>query len=285
MGQVLKTGSRKFDLSDNWKVFHPNGKHMFTTSQRKANWYLERDLVKVIGINEVQFVIEPKGEGFADHEAFGLQPRLNRCVVCAEEEGLQRHHVVPYHYRKYMPLKYKSRNHHDVVLICRQHHEEYEIIAKSYKYDLAKKFDVESIEEMNARQINNMVTALKDQFKFLKLLDTVVNRFNDIPMSRLLWIANELKVGFDVDILAMDLEEIDDLHTKTDKVVRAKKMHLMTAENFYHGKAVIQKLHTEQDYEHFIRGWRMHFLSSMEPKFMPHGWTVDFTFYREQDNI
>ncbi len=92
--QVLKSGSRKFDTNDNWKVFHPNGKHMFTTSKRKADWYLKKDAAVIVGLNEIQLLKLPKGEGFAANEIFGLLPRVNRCVVCGSEDNLQRHHVV-----------------------------------------------------------------------------------------------------------------------------------------------------------------------------------------------
>src|SRR5579859_1000680 len=122
MSQVLKEGSRKFDLNDNWKVLHPSGVHMFTTNRRKAQWYLNRDKAVIVEENTIQLTFMPKGMGFGQDEIFGLTPRINRCVVCGCEENMTRHHVVPYHYRKFMPVDYKSRNHHDVVLICRKHH-------------------------------------------------------------------------------------------------------------------------------------------------------------------
>jgi len=284
MAQVLKNGSRKFDLSDNWDVHHPNGTHMYTTSKRKVDWYLQRDLAEIIAPNKVRLKFIPKGEGFKEHEIFGKLPRINRCVVCGEEHNLQRHHVVPYHYRKFMPLKYKSRNHHDVVLICRRHHEEYEQIAKFYKNEIAVTFNVDSIETMNAKQISYMVQNLKDQFKVVKLLDTILNRFNVIPEERVLWIAQELKSIINVDLLQMSFDDIEEMLIKTDKLIKAKKNELMNVENFYHGKAVIEKLETTKDFEKFIRGWRVHFVESMKPQFMPTGWSLDFTYSREHNN-
>lgn len=278
MAQVLKSGSRKFDLSDNWDVHHPNGSHMYTTSKRKVDWYLNRDLAVIIAPQKVQLTFIPKGEGFKDHEVFGKSPRVNKCVVCGEEHNLQRHHVVPYHYRKFMPLRYKSRNHHDVVLICRKHHEEYEQIAKFYKNMIAEEFKVDSIEVMNARQINYMVKNLKDQFKVVKLLDTILNRYNEIPEERVTWISGEIKNMLGVTILDMTLDEIEELYHKTDKLITTKKNKLMNVENFYHGKAVIAKLKHEKQFEKFIRGWRVHFVQSMKPKFMPIGWSINWKF-------
>ena len=282
MAQVLKNGSRKFDLSDNWDVHHPNGLHMYTTCKRKVDWYLGRDLAIIIAPKKIQLTFTPKGEGFKEHEVFGKSPRVNKCVVCGEEKGLQRHHVVPYHYRKFMPLIYKSRNHHDVVLICRKHHEEYEQIAKFYKNDIAKRFDVESIEQMNAKQINRMVDNLKDHFKAVKLLDTLINRYNDIPEERVIWISEQINMMLGIELLDMRFDEIEDLHENINKLIETKKSDLMNVENFFHGKAVIEKLKTVEAFEDFIRGWRTHFVESMKPEFMPYGWSIEFTFSREQ---
>ncbi len=136
---------------------------------------------------------------------------------------------------------------------------------------------------MNAKQISYMVDNLRDQFKALKLLDTILNRFNDIPASRVEWIRNELLDLFKVDVYNMSFDEINKLQSDTDKYIKEKKSELMNVENFYHGKAVIEKLTNKKEFENFIRGWRIHFLKSMKPKFMPVGWSVNFTFSREID--
>ena len=41
MPQVLQIGSKNHN-SENWKVYHPNGKHMFTCGEKKALWYLKK---------------------------------------------------------------------------------------------------------------------------------------------------------------------------------------------------------------------------------------------------
>jgi hypothetical protein len=282
MGQVLKNGSRKFDLSDNWDVHHPNGNHMYTTSKRKIEWYLKRNLALVIGKNKIQLLFNPKGEGFKENEIFGKTPRINRCVVCGQEHSLQRHHVVPYHYRKFMPLKYKSRNHHDVVLICREHHEEYEEIAKFYKNEIASKFNVNTIEEMNAKQINYMVDNLRDHFKSIKLLDTLIRRYNNLPDERIEWICNELHTHLNIDVLNMSFDELEILHKKIESTITYKKKKIMNVENFFHGKAVIDQFTKESDFHEFIKGWRIHFIETMSPLYMPTGWSVEYTYKTDQ---
>jgi len=274
--QVLKSGSRKFDTNDNWKVFHPNGKHMFTTSKRKADWYLKKNAAVEVGLNEIQLIKLPKGEGFADNEIFGLLPRVNRCVVCGSPDNLQRHHVVPYHYRKFMPIDYKSRNHHDVVLICRKHHEEYEMIAKSYKTLIARKYDVGTIEELNNAYISTVVERLRRKFKISKLLTTIVDGFNKLPTSKVDVIAIELSSMLKFNVLDKSFDELDLIRSKVNKSIAKEKREVINVDDYYHGKAVINQFKSHEDFEIFIKGWRTHFVETMKPEFMPEGWSIDF---------
>lgn len=274
--QVLKSGSRKFDTNDNWKVFHPNGKHMFTTSKRKADWYLKKDAAVIVGLNEIQLLKLPKGEGFAENEIFGLLPRVNCCVVCNSPDNLQRHHVVPYHYRKFMPIDYKSRNHHDVVLICRKHHEEYEMIAKSYKTYIARKYEVGTIEELNNAYISTVVERLRRKFKISKLLRTIVYGFNTLPTSKVDVVATELSSMLKFNVLDKTFDELDLILKKVNASIAKEKLEVINVDDYYHGKAVINQFKTHEDFEIFIKGWRKHFIETMKPEFMPVGWSIDF---------
>ena len=138
MPQTLKKGGKKLSL-ENWKVYHPNGKHMFTCGDSKAYWYLDRTddngipLAEKISEFEIRLTFEPKGDGYSEKDDFGKSDRLIRCVVSGQEDNLQRHHIVPYCYRTYFPVEYKSKNHHDVVLITDKLHEEYEREANKLK--------------------------------------------------------------------------------------------------------------------------------------------------------
>lgn len=274
--QVLKSGSRKFDLNDNWKVLHPNGKHMFTTNQRKAQNYLNKDLAIVVEENTIQLTFMPNGMGFDESEIFGLTPRINRCVVCAVTQNLQRHHVVPYHYRKFMPIDYKSRNHHDVVLICRQHHEEYEAIAKSYKTYIADKYNVKTIEELNNEYITTVVERLKRKFKISKLLRTLLTQFNELPIKNTESLAREISAMTTIDVLNTTFDDLEKIAKKLNKSIEREKKEVINVDNFYHGKLVVNQFTKHEDFEEFIKGWRMHFLMTMKPQYMPLGWSIDF---------
>ena len=68
---ILQIGSKNLS-SENWKVYHPSGRHMFTCGEKKAYWYLERNLAKLIdGERSIELTFIPKGNGFEDDEEFG----------------------------------------------------------------------------------------------------------------------------------------------------------------------------------------------------------------------
>lgn len=58
-----------------------------------------------------------------------------------DSAGLTLHHVVPYQYRKEMPLSFKSHGSHDVLPLCVDDHEIYEHFAESEKLKLVEKYD------------------------------------------------------------------------------------------------------------------------------------------------
>jgi hypothetical protein len=43
-----------------------------------------------------------------------------------------------------------------------------------------------------------------------------------------------------------------------------------------HGYHVVQKLDTEEKIMEFVKLWRNHFIDTMQPKYMPNGWSIDF---------
>jgi len=90
---------------------------MFTCGEKRAFWYINKSLASIIGNKKIKLNFIPNGFGYDDNEIFGKLPRKNICVVSGLNTNLQRHYIVPYCYRKYFPDIYKSKNHHDVVLI------------------------------------------------------------------------------------------------------------------------------------------------------------------------
>ena len=177
LNNILKAGSKNLN-TENWKVYHPSGRHMFTCGEKKANWYLDKNLAAITGNKQIQFNFVPKGNGFEDNEEFGRGMRESRCVVSGIKTDLQRHHIVPYCYRQFFPEKFKSKNHHDVVLINDKKHSEYEQMANEYKDEIARIYEVKTINELNIEYTAKLRENGKDGSMLLNNIHSLFRNYN-----------------------------------------------------------------------------------------------------------
>ena len=277
---ILQIGSKNLS-SENWKVYHPSGKHMFTCGEKKAIWYLDRDLADEIGNKMIQLTFVPKGNGFEDNEIFGRSIRRVRCVVTGVKESLQRHHIVPYCYRTYFPEEYKSKNHHDVVLMNYEIHSDYEQKANEYKDVIAHMFDVKTISELNSEYTAKLREIGKPNSIILNALHSLFKSYgklsNEGLLEKLEYISDNTGIPFGT-LVKYNYIQFYKLYLML-KDAHANELHEFkeTSRILYdHGYHVAQKLDTEEKINDFVKLWRNHFITTMQPKYMPKGWSVDF---------
>ncbi len=277
---ILKNGSKNLN-TENWKVYHPNGRHMFTCGEKKAQWYLDRELAVIIDNKKIKFNFDPKGNGFEDDEEFGRNIREAKCVVSGVEDGLQRHHIVPYCYRTYFPEEFKSKNHHDVVLINYLKHSEYEQYANDYKDVIASIYGVKTINQYNIEYTSSLREIGKKHSIILNTIHSILKRHNTIPenikLEKLQLISNETEIplNFIKNLTYIQLYKlyllIKEKHISEVEVFKSDNRFL-----FDHGYHVVNKLDTEEKILEFVKLWRIHFIETMKPNYMPKGWSVDF---------
>ena len=122
---------------------------------------------------------EPNGH-IDTNDAFSFENRENKCVKCGPEESLCSHHVVPKVYRRWFPNEYKDRNSHDIVVMCRDCHSDYENQALKAaepeslylsKPEIEKKIrDMRKLMEKAAKELDFMQAAkLRDEIKALQV--------------------------------------------------------------------------------------------------------------------
>jgi hypothetical protein len=277
---ILQSGSNNLN-TENWKVYHPNGKHMFNCGEKKTRWYLERNLAVDIGNKKIKLTFIPRGNGFEDNEEFGRGIREARCVVTGIEENLQRHHIVPYCYRTYFPEEFKSKNHHDVVLINNEIHEKYEQLANLYKDDIAVIFGVKTINVFNIEYTARLREIGKENSIIIHAIHSLFKCYKKMPynvkLEKLHLISKETNIPYNVIknfsyiqmyklYLLLKQQHIDEIYT-----FKEENRHL-----YDHGYHVIQKLDTDEKIMEFVKLWRNHFIDTMQPKYMPDGWSIDF---------
>lgn len=277
---ILKLGSKNLN-AENWEVYHPNGTHMFTCGEKKATWYLDRELAKRTVDGKIQLTFEPKGNGFEANEIFGRTIREAICVVSGVADGLQRHHIVPYCYRTYFPEKYKSKNHHDVVLMQHERHSEYEQEATIYKDVIAEMYGVKTINELNIEYTGKLREVGKSNAILLNNIYSIFKTYGKInqkiKLKKLQAIADIIEIPFETVcnytyVQLLKMYQLLKAEYENDIYLYKQKNRII----YDHGYYIIQKLDTEEKIMEFVKLWRTHFIETMQPKHMPIGWSIDF---------
>jgi len=236
----------------NWQVQSPDGILMFRCDEKKAKWYLDRDLGELVDSNVVRLSFQPKGLGNHNKD-FGLSEMVNRCVVCGCEEFLTRHHVVPYCYRRYFPLELKSHNFHDVLLLCVECHEKYERSADNLKLLIANEYNV---------PINGEIEDRRDDVRFGKIATTLLGDCSSIPKDRINELKTKLRSNYNIKrITNKKLIEISNIKSTILKRT--------------HGEMVIEKI---TDIQGFVEMWREHFIRNMNCQYLPSNWSIKSKF-------
>lgn len=235
----------------NWQVQSPDGILMFRCDEKKAMWYVKRNLGDIINDDPKIVKLNFTPNGLGNHQRnYGLTEMLNICVVCGTNEFLTRHHVVPHCYRKYFPLEIKSHNFHDVLSVCVHCHDKYERKADDYKTQLSVMYQA----PINGEPIDN-----KEIIKARKLANSLINFESVMPENRKVEIKNQIK-----DILG-----IKKLHkSRLQKLLNIEVKY----SNKTHGEIVVSKI---DDIKGFMTAWRRHFVENNNCKFLPKDWSVE----------
>lgn len=265
MGAKIENKNR---LYGNIQVYSPDMKPMFKANLKKVNWYLDNEdekLAEVVEYDEngvpkaIKLTFEPNGLGHFNKgltDEYFLSDKENICVVTGTNDWteLTKHHIVPFMYRKWFPEEYKSRNCHDIVLITREMHYEYEKIANELKDLIAEELGIPTLSEYSKR--------ISRKTSYIGMANAILNK--DIPMENKIDLCIKFtnKTGF-----------VPTTENVKEYIKSAKNEYRMAE---FYGKYVIEKL---TDYQGFVERWRQHFIDTMNPKFMPKGWKVDRDMY------
>jgi hypothetical protein len=235
----------------NCQVLSPDGILMFKCDQKKAKWYLNRNLGEVLSESPliVKLKFEPRGLG-NHNKSFGLAEMKNICVNCGKTSDLNKHHVVPYCYRRYFPMELKSHNFHDVLLLCYNCHDSYERKADELKIKIGETYQI----PLNGELCNDS----KELIAYVKISTALINPDAKIPKDKVNLMKKKIKNYFGIKRLDIRrLEKISKI-----KTIVVKKSH---------GEIVMSKVDNIQG---FIEMWRSHFLEHNDCKHLPKGWSL-----------
>ncbi len=247
----MPINARQKPIYESFKMLHPDGTFMCHINEKRANWYVEKNLAFWVDEKTFQLKFEPKGNGKKEL-SFYTQKLENRCVVCGEtSDNLNKHHVVPYVFRSRFPREYKESNHHDILVTCVNCHEHYEGIAMQYKKDLAQELGISmSIKMSEEQKYNKKIISARNVLLKIKNKE-LVNEKGEIliPLEKLKELDN---------LASLDLK--DEPQTDTGPVWADK---------------IVEEVLKEDKLFEFVKKWRVHFLINTNPQYLPEHWSVD----------
>lgn len=239
----------------NWVMLSPQGEIMCRCDEKRARWYLKRNIAIKVAENPptIQLTFQPAGRGNAGDE-FYTSERFNQCVVCGTEQELTKHHIVPSMYRVHLPQEFKSWSSHDVVTICIEDHKSYETEAWKLKMLIA--------EETGIPIDNGVLKVDRSKWRIRSLSSAIIKNEACIPAERMAEITSRLTQMLGKEPTREELLTLSKIDPNFDKLD-------------CHGKLVIDGVKATGTTHEFIKRWRWHFLDVAQPKFMPRGWSLD----------
>lgn len=235
---------------DNCPLLGPDGLVLCYISNRRAKWYLERDLAVIENDDpfSVRLKFEPRGAGTRD-DPYSHQIRLNQCVVCGVEDGLTKHHVVPRAFRRHFPNDIKDHDNHDVLMLCCDCHLGYEIEASRFHRELCERYGVPY----------KRGDCLRSPRAYCSNLAKSLLRHGDkIPAVR----QEEMRAKI-IEIFGY----LPDLA----KLAGERWMQLRYDRANSYGRRVVELSGVEE----ISKLWRRHFIETMQPRHLPPYWDVD----------
>jgi hypothetical protein len=230
-------------IYENCTILAPDGVILCRTSQKKLKWYLDRELAEPVVI---KLKFEPSGRKNSE-DTYYLSDKENRCVVCGTDFDLNMHHVVPRCYRRHFPDELKNHASHDVVATCSQCHEVYETHAMRLKIKIGEEYGCPI----------GVCTVDPAKLRVRKAAHALRNHDDVIPEIRRQFLRSQITQYLGRDINESDLVELSDIDA-VDKGVD-------------NCQAVVDQV----DPQEFTERWRFHFISVMEPRFLPLGWDAN----------
>lgn len=169
----------KDNYYSNILLFHKEGHALAVIGEKRARWYLDRDLAESIHVRPpFEEGIKLKFDSGGKSRGGIIEYVLNRCVCCGGENDLEIHHVIPHVVKKVLDISQKGNTSRWCVLVCVGCHRKAEdLLEEVYRRDLdnlmqaVHSYDrgsIESIKEGWAKQFileNGGFEGIKELFK------------------------------------------------------------------------------------------------------------------------
>lgn len=236
-------------------VLHPDGSFLSFINNKRADKFLEYNRATLISTDEkgnrnIMLNFEPRREHAVTD--FDKSQRIDQCVVSGAKEDLSKHHVIPELLRQYMPLGYKSHNSHDVLLLHVDLHQYYEnTYAEQFLNRLAVEMNIDTLRQHNHKHLESL--------KPIKIAASLLKHHDQIP---------------DENVLNMKRRFI-----ALTGLLPTTKILEYYASQYNEGKQALTYgeyfMSNVTDIDELCKRWREDFVKSMNPLFLPNGWSIN----------
>lgn len=248
----MKRRSTNTVIYGNFAILDPSGHMLCRCSQDRIEWYLSRNLATSVDEKTIRLNFEPKGRGHIN-DPYYTSHKKNICAVCGTDKHLSKHHCVPLRYRKFFPEAYKRHNSHDVVPLCLDCHDKYEVASQELNRVICEENGIPTKRE----PIDDVVSmARKSAHSLIIFKGKIPKERADILMGKIQKYLGRFPTWEDVENVSNEpfRLRLDNMLVQAEKVAKSIT-----------------------DIEAFIRRWRQHFISTMDPKFLPEHWDANRT--------
>lgn len=290
--QMLPLLTMNKPMYDNILMKDPDDNLLCTIALKKANWYVGKKLAfwkddKKSDCIKLLFrpnVPEPKQQDDSNINTYNQTIKMNCCVVCGHNQDYMRHYVVPFCYRSLFPQNFKTHLPHDIVLVCAQHHvkagRKYHKRMQRIEDDLRTDPETAAPELIDKRvhQVRSSATALlkwKDRLPLDRIAEyeSLLCEWYELPQPQ------TTVIGTTTNDSVHDDTTTDAPPTLTTAQLQAASELESRRPNpkYISGPTLVMESFKNDDeaMADFVREWRSFFFDSMQPLFLPTGWSVD----------
>lgn len=218
----------------------------------------------------------------SSEEVYLRSTKRNICVACGQDENIIRHYIIPYSYRSLLPIEYKSHMSHDIVILCPNCHLHCEKLSKCRMKQIETESRTHALMSGSITNMNDLEPVIDDAYlgHVRSCALALVKHKYTLPCEQ---VDRYERIVRDY-VISVRTEKEDDNNKETFLVLT--KSNLQTAcsikyriknPNYISGSdLVVQSLQGDScRIEQFIIEWRIHFMDTVQPKFMPTGWQIN----------
>ncbi len=259
---MLKLSTLETPRFGNWTVLPPEGNTvMFRCQDRKANWYLARNLAVLEDTKTIRLTFQPKGHGFTDDPFFTCD-KENECYVCGTKDDLTRHHIVPHKYKKRFPLYALPFGWYDVATLCESCHVACEVFCQAKNKDLEDRYQIVPVKANRGPYAVELGYARTLARHSDKLPDHIWEAFMAVIRP---WVEDDSPTQQRLEALVEELRYLSRKKAAQDGIPA-------------------QIMAKVEDLDDFAIEWRRDFVGNMRPQHLPEGWDVERRVYEEARN-